>query len=335
MQPAMDSNSRNITDGGPSEDRGKIRKGQIDWIPPIAKATDFKLWLFKFKTPADIYLSKTVYPDAEERRGAYLNALLIAATKGEFEDMCRMLELLNSSNVTCEELLKKLEAYFLPSIDQERRQVTAKFEEFKRGQKTLKTALKELQLIIMECRKAGYTPDEQTARSKYERLLTSPSEWQAYRMQLKQAAEEVTESPLKATIRIIEELAHDLDLFQPEEAGNVDFGGGAFRNGARGVRRNGIEKAKPKQQAAGQTSQKQTSSKKSGPSKEHPHNKKCTYCGKACPSAKGEGKEKCPAFSKQCSRCGMNDHFAIVCRNKVKDGKAGAAVTASQSMTGF
>ena len=36
--------------GRPSE--GRIRKGQIDWVPGISKATEFRLWSFKFKAGA-------------------------------------------------------------------------------------------------------------------------------------------------------------------------------------------------------------------------------------------------------------------------------------------
>ena len=49
----------NTTIGSPSGDReNRIRKGQIDWVVGLERASDYKSWSFKFKMGAEIYLSK-------------------------------------------------------------------------------------------------------------------------------------------------------------------------------------------------------------------------------------------------------------------------------------
>ena len=44
--------------------------------------------------------------------------------------------------------------------------------------------------------------------------------------------------------------------------------------------------------------------------------KKCKYCGKSCPALRGEGKERCFAYGKECTNCGKKGHFKAVCRAK-------------------
>ena len=40
----------------------------------------------------------------------------------------------------------------------------------------------------------------------------------------------------------------------------------------------------------------------------------CKYCGRK----HNRKKEDCPAWGKSCSKCGMQNHFAVKCRNKAK-----------------
>ena len=70
--------------------------------------------------------------------------MTIAATKDQFDDMIRMLDLLSSSGVKCERLLNKLEEYFLLSLEHERRIAHDKYEKFSRGSMSLKEALRNL-----------------------------------------------------------------------------------------------------------------------------------------------------------------------------------------------
>ena len=47
---------------------------------------------------------------------------------------------------------------------------------------------------------------------------------------------------------------------------------------------------------------------------------KCRYCGKHYPHA--GGREKCPAYGKECHNCGKNNHFASVCLKSKNDSKS-------------
>ena len=138
-QSQSSSPPRNTTqqNGSPSEDRGKVRKGQIDWVIGIAKATDFRKWSFKFTVGAKTYLSSDVYSDREERRYAWLMALIRAATLGGFEEMNNLIELYDSDGLRCEALLKKLEEAFMPVIEVERRKAVSAFMAYERGRKSL------------------------------------------------------------------------------------------------------------------------------------------------------------------------------------------------------
>ena len=41
----------------------------------------------------------------------------------------------------------------------------------------------------------------------------------------------------------------------------------------------------------------------------------CKYCGRK----HIRKKEDCPAWGKSCSKCGMQNHFAVKCRKKLRD----------------
>ena len=87
--------------GGPSEERTGEEKlrGQLEWVPILSNAKDFRSWLFKFRAGAKIYLNERVYKVEEERNEAFEYALLRAADKGGFKEMCCQLELLNHKKI--------------------------------------------------------------------------------------------------------------------------------------------------------------------------------------------------------------------------------------------
>ena len=305
--------------GGPSEDNsGRVRKGQLDWVIGIAKATDFKSWSFKFKVGATTYLSKAVYPVEEERRYAWLNALIRAASLGGFEEMNELLELYDDDGVRCEDILKKLQDRFLPASDIEKRKATNAFMTFVRGNKSLSEAAKNLRVIILECHKYGYRPDAETLKAKYESILFAV-EVPIFRLYVKNNDSEEGTSELDMCIRAIEDLGKDQEGVKSESGGAPEFAGGAFASRKGDPRRKGFvsSNSNSDEQDAGKSSK-----------------SKCTKCGKKCPASKGGPKEKCYAFEKECRKCGELGHFEVVCRIKSAS-KANAAASDEQQQSGF
>ena len=168
---SANSGTQNLTNGGPREDQSRIRKGQIDWVTGLERSVEFRSWLFKFRVGAQTYLSKSVYPENEERRYAWLNALLRASVLGKNEEMASYLELLDHSGARCEDLLTRLEKRFLPASDVEKKRVTAQFLAFSRAKKSLWEALKEFQQLELECLKFGYDAGEATTIAKLEEMV--------------------------------------------------------------------------------------------------------------------------------------------------------------------
>ena len=299
-----EDNSTSQHNGGPAE--GRIRKGQIDWVPGITKAVEYRLWSFKFKAGANTYLSKEVYSKAEERRWAWINALIIAATKGGFDEMVHLLELHDSNGVRCEEVLQKLEEKFLPAQDTERKKASSAFMGYQRRGKSLVQSVKELRVLVLECKKLGYSPDDQTLITKYESLLM-PQEMPLYRLYIKN--DDSTAGDISKTIKALEDLGKDAEGARPEEMMDFEegFNGGAF------------QKRKPMRKGF-------------IPKKDTPNEIKktnlCGSCGKHCPASRGEGKEKCYAYGKECDKCHKKGHFKSVCRTKSTLQKTKKAITA-------
>jgi hypothetical protein len=312
-----DQNSRNSNtsshNGGPSEERSSVRKGQIDWVAKISKPTEYKSWVFKFKVGAATYLSKELYPNNQERRYAWLNALIRAASLGEFEEMNHLLELYDSDGVQCEDILGKLEERFLPAMEVEKKKATTAFMAYARGRKPLSQATKELKVIILECHKAGYKPDVETVKAKYESLLL-PQELPLVR--LYQKNDDGDGSELDKLIRALEGLGKDQEGVHANGNGVVlpEFAGGAFKKkGSAGPRRKGYVHWQELHQRSDKTSKSV---------------KTCESCGKACPMTRGEPKEKCYAYGKECRKCGKKGHFESKCRSTTKASAAAAGGSA-------
>ena len=307
---------KNVHNGGPS---ARIRKGQIDWIVGISKPAEFKSWIFKFKVGARIYLSSDVYQNEEELHNAWLNALVIAATKGSFEEMMYILELLESEGVRGEKLLEHLERKFAPTAEIERKQAIEAFMKYTRGKKTLMEAVKELKIIVLECNKNGFKPDKETLIAKYEMLLDS-QELPIFRSYEDRYKGLPFTTELEKYIRALEELAKDQEDKKPRKEHESETFAGASKQSFR--KRSGYRSQKKEEESS--TKQ------------------KCTRCGLPCPAAKGKGYDKCPAANKTCNKCGKKGKYADVCRSKDskekneikasgKKNKAGAAVAQSES----
>lgn len=296
--------------GGPSEERP--RKGQMDWVIGIKGISDFRSWLFKFKTGAALYLSKDVYSKKEERSLAWTNALLKAASMGNFEEMCQLIELYCSAGIECEAILKKLEERFLPALDIDRKKAGAAFMAFKREDRSLHTALKDLNLLMLECAKYDYRPEDTTVILKLEGLLM-PAELPTFRMYLRN--EDSSLSMRERTLAALEALGKDLEDCHSGERDGPFFAGGAFNKGKKknGPRRSGfIPNSQRHNQQLQNTSQKHDTS-----NRQREDRKPCSRCGsKKCPLARGEEKTKCFAHNKTCNKCHRQGHFESVCKSK-------------------
>lgn len=277
-----------------------IRKGQIDWVSSISKPSDFKSWEFRFRAGASVYLSEKVYPDAEERRSAWLFALIRAAQLGAFEEMLQLLELYHNNRVCCENLLEQLGKRFTPAIEVEKKKATKKFMDFERGRKSLLDAVKDLRVTILDCQKYGFNPCDETKLVKYESLLL-PSEVPIFKLYIRKEGNSPTS--LEEYIKGIEDLAKDQETTCKSNAeeslgGNQLFAGAAFR------RNTTKEKKVPKRK--GFVNEKTTDTKPDT----------CTRCGKKCPATKSGDISKCYAYNKECNKCGKKGHFGEVCRSK-------------------
>lgn len=296
---------KNSHNGGPSEEQARrIRRGQIDWIVGLEKATEFKSWVFKFKMGAHTYLSKEVYPDAEERRFAWVNALIRASSLGKFQELCDQVELLDAAGYRCEKLLEKIEKRYLPVTEVERKRATSQYLSFSRGKATLLESLKQLQHLLLECRKYGYYPGEETQIAKLEDLIL-PEERSVFRINVERCFERRPEfdsdSRIEKIMEVIEALGKDQEDIRKGGSSGPRFAGGSWRKGndKKGPRRKGHPERRE---------EKSQGSKKP---------KQCGRCGKECPFARGEPKEKCFAFEKECRKCSKIGHFESVCKTKV------------------
>lgn len=289
--------------GGPSEDRScRIRKGQIDWVVGLERASDFKAWSFKFKMGAATYLSREVYPNEEERRYAYINALIRASSLGKFQELCDHVELLDASGVRCEGLLERLEKRYLPAMDVERKRVSSSYLSFTRGKASLLESFTALQKVLLECHKYGYDPGTETERTKLEQLVL-PEDWPIYRLYLeRERAKGDKQSELECTRNAVEALGRDQEDKRKnsnQSSGTPPFVGSTQRG--KEPRRKGHPERKGK-------------SESSGKQKGQP----CERCGKHCPATRGEPKEKCYAFGQECNKCGKKGHYGSVCRSGSK-----------------
>ena len=287
-----------------------IRKGQLDWVCPIEKASEFKSWAFKFGMGAKVYLSALLYPNDEERHFAFMIALLKAASQGKFAEMEQYLELLNATGVRAEALLPALEKKFLPSKEIERKRATLKYLGYTRERKPLHEALKDLNVLYLECIKYGYDPGHPTHIARIESLIYT-ADMPIFRLYLNKESS-VEGSELEKTLRAAEALAKDQEntsVSATHSQGGPQFAGATQD---RSKRNEGHRREFRKNHRKGHPADKQaTASSK----------KTCTKCGNGnCPTLlkNSEGKP-CFASGKKCNVCGKEGHYGKVCRKKGKN----------------
>lgn len=315
--------------GGPSEDSRKhaIRPGQLDWVTPVENTTELKRWIEKFEFGADIYLSKEVYPDEKKRRTAWMTALLRGCTLGKFKEMEDLLMLLHGNEVKCEAILDELKAYFLPAENKQLEQAANAFHHFKRGDLSLREAVRALSIKALECGRHGYKPDPTTVELAYKALL-SPHEKLHFPSYLSQVDVTITDK-VKRTAQALEHMASNIDSSGASDSVGADshpFAGGAssrFKQG-KTPKRKGLHK--PKEQDRKPAPKTASSSSKG----------KCARCGySTCKSLlEGHGKKECPAYGQTCNHCGKEGHFESVCRGKEQGAPAKAHAAVSSASAG-
>jgi hypothetical protein len=296
-----------------------------------------KRFVQKFEMQEEMFLSEEVYPVKKKRDIAYLNALLRAATLGNFTEMEDFLYLMHKEGKCAEELLKGLEAHFLPSMETDRLRAAAAFENFERGKLGLLEAVRQLGAILLECNRYGYKPDAMTVEIHYKKLLT-PTEKINYPLYLNQVPSSITndkERMVKA-LEMMGVILEDAKPKQQNDGSGLDFagyaGGGRRGNrgkgGQQGPRRWGLGQQAPKAPAQTQAPRQQPQGQQQ---------KACRDCGfTTCKSLQpGQGKAACKAHEtgQTCNYCGREGHFASTCRIKAKEaakgGRAHAALAAS------
>lgn len=295
---------------GNGEERRGPKQGELQWVPPLERRGNFRLWLFQFRAGADLYLSQEVYPVPEVRRLGYLNALTRAATLGKNEELLIELELLHAEGSECEALLDKVVKIYQPQDALLKQRAGEELLAFKREGR-LGESLRKLNTLVLECRKAGYRPESETLCLKYKSLLRKDEValFEVYFAKDEIAEGESTDQRMR---RVLEAYARDREgiLKEQEHAG---FAGAAIgnrqgsRGGAngrgrgggkrgRGGRRHGYLGGDSKQQGSGGG------------------DKGCSKCGATNCKALTTGKASdCFYFKLKCRRCHQVGHKASCC----------------------
>ena len=191
----------------------------------------------------------------------------------------------------------------------ERQKAMRDFSSFTRGSRNLLQAVKDLKLVLLECHKQKYKPDDEMVIMKFESLVprTDFPLLNLYQMKVDQ-----TGTKLEVFMRAIEDLAIHQDGPTPQ----LPSQGGAPFDGATGAAGGGGRRGTKNRSKGFRGGQDSGSSK-------------CKNCGIAsCPAMKGEGRDKCHAYNKECKNCNKKGHFAATCRQPKRDApRAQAGVT--------
>lgn len=333
----------------PSEGYSKVRKGQVDWIEGLEKFSDLKSWLFKFRVGASIYLSAEVYPNAKERRQAWLYALVRSAILGKNDQMTRYLEVLDHKNVACEQLLEHLEKRFLPTAEFDKKRVIQKYRSFKRENRSLWDTYKAYQQLELECSKCNFNPGTEMNIAQLESLIL-PDEKVAFHVYVEREKERIQqefqdvddddgiggmrmtelereEEAVRAAIEMLGKQLEERDVLvkkQHEKSEKNPFAGNTLSRGGKGGRG-----GKQFSQSRETNAEQQKQFKRNGrggkwPRSGHPprenddekSSKICKFCNQECAAVKGGKKEQCYAWGKECKKCGRKGHYQSVCRMK-------------------
>ena len=298
--------------GGLSEDRNCVRRGELGWVPGLQRNGNFRLWYFQFRNGAMTYLNERVYPNAEERRYGFLNALTRAAQMGNNEELLLELELLDSDNVQCEELLERVKQIYQPQDALLEQKASEEFFSFRREGKLGET-VRKLNSLVLECKKAGYKPDEKALRLKYKSLLRKDEValFEVYLSKDEAAESEKSDQHIR---RVLEAYARDREgISSKQEA--AGFCGGSFGNSS-DAKNKGKSQKQPRR--AGYSGGGNRESKA-------PDTSECKKCGRSnCKALKSKTASDCHAHKLKCSGCGQTGHFLKCCFKKAQKQKAKA-----------
>ncbi len=261
-----------------------VRTGQmkIDWIRPLKCAKDIKQWSPHFLRCAKIWAPQEAFKSKETWAQHFHVCVTHAAETGDFKELIQMLELWYEDGVRGEALIKAMERHFLPTMEAEKRRAMELFTQFRREKRSLLQAVKDLKLVVLECRKNGYKPDKDTLKLKFESLVL-PADIPTLRIyEFKEGHTLDDADEYEVHMRAVERLAEDLELRKPDSRGGLPFAGGGKGNDKKPKRKG--DKA-PKGAADESAA-------------------KCPSCGHAtCQGLTGKGKGKCPAAGQECRKC--------------------------------
>jgi hypothetical protein len=298
--------------GQPVEER-RVRQGDLSWVPAVSEKGNFRVWYIKFKNFAKSYLSTEVYPNAEARRDGYYNALMKAADLGANDQFVLDLDLYDSAGIQCEALLEKMKLKYMPRDAHEALRLSKEFYAFNRDGK-LGESIAQLNLLLLECRKAGFTPDDECILMKYRHLLRR-EEIPIFEMYLARDSlsgkRPLGESDAEQTKRVIELLALDKEGI-PKKQESGGFAGGAFsKESGKGK---GKQNKEPRRAGFSGGNAEQTGANKT----------ECSKCGRPnCKSLKTKNMSDCNAHNKECSKCKETGHYAKCCKKKAQNAQQG------------
>ena len=177
--------------------------------------------------------------------------------------------------------------------------------------------------MLLECNKQGYNPDPDTTVAKYESILL-PHEMPLYRLYFQNLKAETNSRSSQAStlnakaaaeqrIQAIESLGKDQEGSKEPSNESIPPYAGIIRR----------QKFNTGPRRLGFNHEKQDNTDSHEPVKQG----KCKRCGKQCPATKGQGKEKCYAYGKECRKCNKKGHFESACLSKKGSSKAAATST--------
>ena len=307
--------------GGPSEDRNRVRPGELLWVPALEKNGNFRLWYFKFRNGAQTYLSEDVYPDASKRRYGYLNALTRAADLGKNDALLVQLELYDSAKIYCDALLEKIKQKYMPRDNILRTKMYEVFSGFKREGK-LGDSIEKLNNVLLECLKAGFEPDGASLELKYRSLLRMDelTTFELYLTRDNINGKPLGESDVDQIRRVMEQMAIDKEgVSKQQESAAFGFCGGAFngQNSKDGKKRGKGKKDKgPRRQGYSNGADGSKNADRSTPTVS------CNRCGRSnCKSVSTKNASDCYYFKQKCHECGATGHKATCCPRKDAAGK--------------
>ncbi len=295
------------TDADTGGNLAKIKAGDMAWIPKLRPNVIFRNWVFHFRNLAELHLSPIVYPNESQRNNAWITALYHAALESNNNVIMDLIMGMRNNRVLGPDMLERIEAHYCNWDEADKK--AAKNALFKYGgEKTFRDSLIGLQRRIEACRRLGYFPPDDIIGDLYEGIIPDQHYAMAI-MHLKMAKKqsrqgESIEIFAHRTLLLVAQMVEDRRIKATESETMAHFGATATDRG-KGPRRLGYD---------GGNGQKDTRSTKGNTSRDK-QRYPCNRCGTLTCKFFSTGKAAdCVAWGKECTACGLKNHFARACR---------------------